>query len=290
MYLGKDDKLPLSLSLSFGLQHMLAMCVGIATSGGMLHANEACWSFRYDSQLCSNQSFLVSCSWLASGLLTILQVFRMKIIGTPFSLGTGLVSVMGTSFTFLPMGQAMITAYLEDAKATGDPRCLPNMPYKGSSTLVTDCQGVGVEAYGKFLGTAAVASIFEIVIAIFFTRKFVREKMFPPVVVGMAVLMIGGALISGGMKYFGGGVFCAQNMLSRSASFGGPQICNESGEVMMAYGGPEYWLLGLSVIFMGVMIQARPTCIRSASTRSQAMSPRPSPPRARTHTHSVHAD
>jgi len=256
MYLGKDDKLPLSLSLSFGLQHMLAMCVGIATSGGMLHANEACWSFRYDSKLCENQSFLVSCSWLASGLLTILQVFRMKIKGTPFSLGTGLVSVMGTSFTFLPMGQAMITAYLEDAKATGDSRCLADMPYKDSTTtLVTDCQGVGVEAYGKFLGTAAVASIFEIVIALTFTRKFVREKMFPPVVVGMAVLMIGGALISGGMKYFGGGVFCAQNMLSRSASFGGPQLCNESGEVMAAYGAPEAWGLGLSVIFMGITIQ-----------------------------------
>ena len=40
MYLAKDEKLPLALSLSFGLQHMLAMCVGIATSGGMLHANE----------------------------------------------------------------------------------------------------------------------------------------------------------------------------------------------------------------------------------------------------------
>ena len=47
MYLGKDEKLPLVLSLSFGLQHMLAMCVGIATSGGMLHANEACWSWNY---------------------------------------------------------------------------------------------------------------------------------------------------------------------------------------------------------------------------------------------------
>ena len=35
------------------------------------------------------------------------------------------------------------------------------MPYKDTDTLVTDCQGVGVEAYGKFLGTAAVASIFE---------------------------------------------------------------------------------------------------------------------------------
>ena len=47
MYLGKDEKLPLVLSMSFGLQHMLAMCVGIATSGGMLHAGDACFELRW---------------------------------------------------------------------------------------------------------------------------------------------------------------------------------------------------------------------------------------------------
>uniref|UniRef100_A0A7S0JG66 Uncharacterized protein n=1 Tax=Calcidiscus leptoporus TaxID=127549 RepID=A0A7S0JG66_9EUKA len=255
MYMGKDEKLPLTLSLSFGLQHMLAMCVGIATSGGMLYANEACWTFRYDSQMCEAQSFLVSCSWLASGLLTIIQVFRMKIRGTPYSIGTGLLSVMGTSFTFLPLGTTMVAAYIENAISMGDKRCIPDQPYKDTDQLVTDCRGVGVEAYGKFLGTAMVASLFEVCVGVLFSYKWVRTKLFPPVVVGMAVLMIGGALISSGVKYFGGGVFCAQNMLSRSASFGSPQICNESGEVMLVYGAAQYWGLGLSVVLMGIFIQ-----------------------------------
>jgi len=267
MYLGKDEKLPFLLSTSMGLQHMLAMCVGIATSGGMLHANEACWSFNYDSMMCGSQSFLVSTSWFCSGLLTIIQVFRMKIKGTPFSLGTGLVSVMGTSFTFLPLGQAMVFGSVAEAKAMGDPRCMPDMPYARGDFTVTDCQGVAVEAYGKFLGTAMCASIFEVIIALLFKREWVKKYMFPPVVVGMAVLMIGGALISGGMKYFGGGVFCAQNMMSKAAALHkgptdwnahesvGPHLCTDSGEVKLAYGASEYWGLGLSVVLMGVVIQ-----------------------------------
>ncbi len=255
MYLGKDEKLPLMLSMSFGLQHMLAMCVGIATSGGMLHANEACWSFNYDSQMCDAQSFLVSCSWFASGLLTTIQVFRLKIRGTPFSIGTGLVSVMGTSFTFLPMGQQMVSASISEAKGNGDERCLPDQPYKGGPATTTDCRGVAVEAYGKFLGTAMVASLFEIGVAMTFNTKFVQKYLFPPIVFGMAVLMIGGALIASGIKYLGGGVFCAQNGMSRSAAFGGPQICNESGDVFLAYGASEYWGLALSVVFFGLFIQ-----------------------------------
>ena len=59
---------------------------------------------------CALQPFMVSTSWLASGILTLIQVFRCKIRGTPFYLGTGLISVMGTSFTFLPIAREMTTA------------------------------------------------------------------------------------------------------------------------------------------------------------------------------------
>jgi len=253
LFLGKDEKLPLLLSASMGLQHMLAMCVGIATSGGMLHANEACWTFNYDSDMCASQSFLVSCSWIASGFLTMVQVFRCKIKGTPFYIGTGLVSVMGTSFTFLPLGQQMVSTSIGAAKAAGDPRCVSGATHYSGAT-VTDCKGVAMEGYGKFLGTAMVASLFEVFIAIFFKSKAVKA-IFVPVVVAMAVMMIGGALIASGIKYVGGGVFCGQNTMSRSATFGGPHICNESGDVFLGFGAAEHWGLALSVIFMGIFIQ-----------------------------------
>ena len=73
----------------------------------------------------------------------------------------------------------------------------------------------------------------------------------------MAILMIGCALIASGIKYLGGGVFCAQNMLSRAAAFGSPQICSDSGQVKLAYGAAEHWGLAFAVILFGVFIQAR---------------------------------
>jgi len=251
MFLGKDEKLPFLLSSSMGLQHMLAMCVGIATSGGMLHAGEACWDNSYDSDMCASKGFLVSCAWIVSGLLTMIQVFRCKIKGTPYSLGTGLVSVMGTSFTFLPLGRQITSGELAEAIATGDPLCIAGGSPTGNNP---DCKGVGMRGYGKFLGTAMVASLFEVIIAL--SPRKVKRLIFPPLVVGMAVMMIGAALIASGIKYVGGGVFCGENHMSKSATFGGPHLCNESGDVELTFGAAESWGLALAVVFFGILIQA----------------------------------
>jgi len=221
---------------------MLGMVAGIATSGGFLIAGEACFPWNRDSEMCSYQSFLISTSWMTSGLLTLIQVFRFKIKGTPFYIGTGLISVMGTSFTFLPLGQEIVASGISACRSNGDPRCVGG-----------DCMGCGLEAYGKYIGTAITASLFEIVIAIL--PKKIRDAIFPPVICGIALMMIGIGLIGSGMKYYGGGVFCAQNMLSRSATFGGPHICNESGEVQLAFGAPEYIGLATSVVLFGVLVQ-----------------------------------
>ena len=58
---------------------------------------------------------------------------------------------------------------------------------------------------------------------------------------GVAVMLIGVSLISAGIKYVGGGVFCAENDLSRSASFGAPQPCNENGNVVLFFGAAPVW-------------------------------------------------
>jgi len=230
---------------------MLAMCVGIATSGGMLHAGEACWDNSYDSDMCASKGFLVSCAWIVSGLLTMIQVFRCKIKGTPYSLGTGLVSVMGTSFTFLPLGRQITSGELAEAIATGDPLCIAGGAPDG---INPDCKGVGMRGYGKFLGTAMVASLFEVIIAL--SPRKVKRAIFPPLVVGMAVMMIGAALIASGIKYVGGGVFCGENHMSKSVTFGGPHLCNESGDVELTFGAAESWGLALAVVFFGILIQA----------------------------------
>ena len=183
----------------------------------------------------------VSAAWITSGLLTIVQVFRAKILNTGYYVGTGLISVMGTSFTFLPIARDMVISSISDAKSEG--HC--DGP---------DCKGFGMEGYGRFLGTCMVAAFFEIGLAMI-PPKY-RKKLFPPVVVGTAVMLIGGSLIGAGIKYVGGGVFCAENNESKQAAIGfGPQLCNENGDVVLPFGSPEYVGLAFSVIFMSVVLQ-----------------------------------
>lgn len=105
-----------------------------------------------------------------------------KIFGRPLYLGSGLLSVMGTSFTFLPIYEIAI-------------RSMKNEGYTGE------------EAYAKMLGTSMVCATLEIFFSLLPGR--VLRKIFPPVVSAVAVTLIGVALTGTGMKYWGGGVVCA---------------------------------------------------------------------------------
>jgi len=256
-FFGKDEKLPLLLSLFLGFQHAIAMVGGIATSGGYLIANDACLPWQKDTEMCSRKPWLISCAWLASGLLSIVQIFRLKVKGTPFYIGTGLISMMGTSFTFLPIVRVMTIAAVSEAKAT---TCavdgVTGLPiYTGECCDSSgDCKGAAAIGYGKFLGTAMVAALFEVGLALM--PAWVIKKLFPPVVTGSAVMLIGGGLLTSGMKYLGGGVFCGENMESRSVTFGSPQMCmGDNGDVVLSFGAPEYVGLGMSVIFFSILIQ-----------------------------------
>jgi NCS2 family nucleobase:cation symporter-2 len=293
-FFGKDEKLPLFLSLFLGLQHALAMLIGIATSGGYLIANDACLPFRRDSEMCERMPWMISVAWLTSGLLTIIQVFRVKIAGTGYFLGTGLISVMGTSFTFLPIVRTMVQEAINEARL--GPNSWPTCEtFNGTAIFTgsccsrglgpTDCRGAGAQGYGRFLGTVLVAALFEIVIA-FIPARYMR-RMFPPVVTGAAVMLIGGGLIGSAIKYMGGGVFCAENMESRAAAgvstlpsesarleagdlqygnrfltgsggFGtvGPQLCAvENGDVVLGFGDRRYVGLASSVIVFAIFLQ-----------------------------------
>eukprot|EP00617_Octactis_speculum_P020968 CAMPEP_0185767660 /NCGR_PEP_ID=MMETSP1174-20130828/45475_1 /TAXON_ID=35687 /ORGANISM="Dictyocha speculum, Strain CCMP1381" /LENGTH=708 /DNA_ID=CAMNT_0028451987 /DNA_START=21 /DNA_END=2147 /DNA_ORIENTATION=- len=235
MFLSKDAVLPLLLSLVMGLQHALAMVAGIATSGGLLIAGDACFAWQSDPDMCDAKSYMVSAAWITSGILTIIQVFRAKIFNTGYYLGTGLISVMGTSFTFLPIARDMVIGEIKNPSDSND-------------------ESPGMTGYGKFLGTCMVAALLEIAIAMLPPK--VINRLFPPVVTGSAVMLIGGGLISSGIKYVGGGVFCAENNESKQASIGfGPQLCNENGDVVLGFGAPEYIGLAFSVIAMSTFLQ-----------------------------------
>eukprot|EP00437_Effrenium_voratum_P015452 CAMPEP_0181441454 /NCGR_PEP_ID=MMETSP1110-20121109/23519_1 /TAXON_ID=174948 /ORGANISM="Symbiodinium sp., Strain CCMP421" /LENGTH=658 /DNA_ID=CAMNT_0023565345 /DNA_START=46 /DNA_END=2022 /DNA_ORIENTATION=+ len=220
-----STKLPLLVAIIMGLQHSLAMLGGIITPPSLI-AGDAC--FAGDTELCGSRQYMISAALIASGLLSLVQILRFKLCGG-YTLGTGLISVMGTSFTFLPIAREVVSSEIR----AGTP---------------------GKEAYGKFLGTCLVASITEILISFVPPRHL--KKLFPPVVSGTCVTLIGAGLIGSGLKYWGGGVFCAENDMSRAAAFGGPQMCTGNGDVVLAYGAPQYFGLGFSVVTFLVLIQA----------------------------------
>src|SRR5262245_33547676 len=107
-------------------------------------------------------SFFVSMALFASGISTVTQVMRIGPVGT------GLLSVQGTSFTFV--GPAL---------AAGAAGGIPLM-----------------------LGMSILAAPLEIVLS--FVIGFAR-RLFAPVVTGTSVMMIGFSLINVGMTNLAGG-------------------------------------------------------------------------------------
>ena len=215
---------------------------------------------------------IVSAAWITAGILTIIQVFRAKI--TSASSRSSRSSARRSSARATTSARASSPSWARPSRScrsrarwssapsrTRRPRASANArrarPTTGSATcgFPFDCKGYGKEGYGKFLGTAMVAAFLEVVIALMPSKM--RQKMFPPVVTGVDDRSCSSARRSSraGIKYVGGGVFCAENDLGRSAAFGGPQLCNENGNVILPFGSPEYVGLAFSVIFMSVFLQ-----------------------------------
>ena len=162
-----------------GLQHVLAMFVGIVTPPLILAGH-----LKLDLQ---ETSFLVSMALIASGLTTFLQIRRWGPVGS------GLLGVQGTSFTFLKPA-------LHAASVGGLP-------------LV--------------LGMAIITAPLEMVMS-----RFVRlsRRLFPPVVMGTVVTLIGLELVRVGITDLGGG-------------HGAPD-----------FGHPRHLLLGLLVLAVVVLV------------------------------------
>src|ERR1019366_9159510 len=144
MLYGPEDRLPFTAALLVSLQQVAAMVVGVVTPALILsHA----LGFTV-----ADTSYLVSMALIAAGLGTFLQTSRMGPVGS------GLLSVAGTSFAFL---QPLI-----DAGGAGG---LPLM-------------------FGMSLACAPTLFIF----VPFLTRL---RRVFTPLVSGVVVLLIGLSII-----------------------------------------------------------------------------------------------
>lgn len=64
------------------------------------------------------QSYMISASLIASGILSMVQISRFKIPKTNYYIGTGLITVVGTSFASLSTGTAVFNSLYADGTCT----------------------------------------------------------------------------------------------------------------------------------------------------------------------------
>lgn len=153
-FYGLDEPMSVPRALLFGVQHVLAMFVAIVTPPLIVAG-----ALRLPP---TQSAFLVSMALFTSGLSTVIQVRKLG----PF--GSGMLSVQGTSFTFVPLAT-------QSGAAGG-------LPLIFGLTMI--CAPVEM-LVSRFIGVA--------------------RRLFPPVVTGSVVMLIGLSLIKVGMTDLAGG-------------------------------------------------------------------------------------
>lgn len=229
-FYGKDDKLSLLIAVVMGVQHALAMVGGIISPPLLISMT----GFKPE-----NQAYLVSAALIVAAIASFIQVMQIKIPGTRYVIGSGLLSVMGVSFSFVPVAQQVITT-LSQCACDGEPCTFEGTCVACTSPLVGKCH-TPEEAYGKVLGTLLVCCFFQM--AISFVSSRVLRRVFPPVVTGTCLVLLGAALIGSGFQNWGGGVYCSSQVLTTRVP------CTGNGEVVLPFGHRAYLGLGLVVFF-----------------------------------------
>lgn len=223
-----NSSMPVILAMLLGFQHALSMLAGII-SPPIILAGSA-------NLVQEQQQYLVSTSLIVCGILSAIQITRFHIYKTPFYIGTGLISVVGTSFAIIPVA----TGGLSQMYKTG----FCPMDAAGNKLPCPD-------GYGALLGTAAVCALLEI--AMSFTSPRILKKIFPPLVTGPTVMLIGVSLITSGFEDWAGG---SGSCMSRPTS-GTYSLCPDiTAPHALPWGSAQFIGLGFSV-FVTIIICER---------------------------------
>lgn len=237
-----NEHLPLTIAVVMGLQHALAMVGGLVVPPLLIGA------------LANNpdtQRQLVNYAMILSGLFTMIHCIQFPVLFTRLTYGTGVLSCTGISFTFLT----------------------------NTISAITNLQAEGYtfdEAYGKCLGTMLVCCW--ATTAMSFLPPRVIRRIFPPLVPGVVIFLIGAALLQSAFYNWGGGSFCGQNakglppsvikgcMVPASATnstlvngtcYTKPVVplCNTDGNVKLKFGAAEYVGLGFLTFVILVFLE-----------------------------------
>ncbi|KAL2847461.1 purine permease [Aspergillus pseudoustus] len=227
-FFGLEDRIPVVLALLLGLQHALAMLAGVITPpiilGGSSGANFGSEEYQY----------LVSTSLIVSGLLSAIQMFRFHVYKTRYYIGTGLISVVGTSFATITVAAGTFSQMY----STG------YCPVGEDGTRLPCPKG-----YGALLATSCLCSLLEIGLSFMSSRLL--KALFPPLVTGPTVFLIGASLITNGMKdWAGGSGTCSNNP-------GDGSLCPSAGAPhALPWGSAEFIGLGF-LVFVTIILCER---------------------------------
>jgi uracil-xanthine permease len=228
-FFGLNDRIPVVLALLLGFQHALAMLAGIITPPLILSGSGG-------ANLPPDQvQYLVSTALIVSGILSMIQIKRFHIYKTPYFIGTGLISVVGISFSIIPVASGALAQMYANgfcpSAPDGTPLPCPN-------------------GYGAIIGTATVCAFLEIGIS--FLPPKVMLKIFPPIVTGPTVMLIGISLIKSGFQNWAGGsgLCSAEVPLEFFASC--PDI---TAPRALPWGSPEFLGLGFSVFLTIILCE-----------------------------------
>ncbi|EED20722.1 purine permease, putative [Talaromyces stipitatus ATCC 10500] len=226
-FFGLHDRIPILLALLLGLQHALAMLAGVITPpiiiGGVAN---------FDS---STSQYLVSTSLIVSGILSAIQITRFSIPKTPYYLGTGLISVAGTSFSTLTIANNALSQMYASGYCPVDPE--------------TGAKLACPHGYGAILGTSCLCALLEIGLS--FVSIDILKRVFPPLVTGPTVLLIGVSLIESGLKgWAGGSGNCSMDPSSRA-------LCpSATAPHALPWGSAEFIGLGF-LVFLTIILCER---------------------------------
>ncbi|KAI4181729.1 MAG: hypothetical protein LQ346_006714 [Caloplaca aetnensis] len=220
-FFGLNDHMPLLLALLLGFQHALSMLAGIITPPLILAGQGGVNLAPEDAQ------YLVSTSLIVCGILSSVQITRFHIYKSPYYIGTGLISVVGTSFTVIPVA----TGAFAQMYATG------YCPLAEDGTKLPCPKG-----YGALIATGTLCALLEIGLS--FTKPTLLKRVFPPLVTGPTVALIGISLIESGFKNWAGG---SGSCFNRPDTPGFTLCPSDSAPHALPWGSAEFIGLGFSV-------------------------------------------
>ena len=160
---GLNDQPPFSEAIFVAMQHVCAIFIPIVTPGFLV-----CTALKLDT---ATTAYILGMSLFISGIATFIQARTFGPIGS------GLLSIQGTSFAFVTPMLAVAATSLAQGKT----------PQQSLSLILGLC------FFGSFI---------PIILSRFL---HLTQKIFTPLVTGTAVTLIGLTLIKVGMNYMAGG-------------------------------------------------------------------------------------